>query len=87
MLGVWRKGAGRRCLEFGGRVPEGNDWSLEEGCRKAMLGVWRKGVGKRSLEGGGRLPEREVYGVEEGCRNARLGVWVGDCTRKTHYEL
>ena len=44
--GVWRKGAGKRGLECGGRVPESEVWSLEEGCRKVRLGVWRKGAEK-----------------------------------------
>ena len=60
---VSRKGAGRRSLEFGGRVPENEAWSLEEGCRKAMLGVSRKGAGKRGLGSGGRVPESEAWSV------------------------
>ena len=72
---VSRKGAGRRSLEFGGRVPENEALSLEEGCRKAMLGVSRKGAGKRGLGSGGRVAENEVWSVEEGCQKARLGVW------------
>ena len=38
-LGVWRKGAGKRGLECGGRVQESEAWDVEEGCRKARLGV------------------------------------------------
>ena len=56
-------------------MPEGDAWSLEEGCRNARLGVWRKGAGKRGLGSGGRVPESEAWGLEEGCQKARLAVW------------
>ena len=56
-------------------MSEGDAWSLEKGCRKAMLGVWRKGVGRRCLELGGSVPEGKALSLEEGCRKAMRGVW------------
>ena len=81
MPGIEGKGAGMRGLEGGGRVPENEAWSVEEGCRveegwwKTRLGVWKKGAGKRGLECGRRVLENEAWSVEEGCRKTRLGVW------------
>ena len=69
---MWRKGAGKRGLECGGRVPESEAWSVEEGCRKVRLGVWRKGAGKRGLECGGRVPESEAWSVRGAGMSAGL---------------
>ena len=54
---------------------EGNEWSLEEGYRKAVLGVRRKGAGRQCLELGERVPEGDAWSLEEGYQKAMLGVW------------
>ena len=56
-------------------MSEGDAWSLEKGCEKAMLGVRRKGVGRRCLEFGGSVPEAKAWSLEEGCQKAMHGVW------------
>ena len=74
-LGVWRKGAGKRGLGCGGKVPESEAWGVEERCRKARLGVWRKGAGKQGLGCGGKVPESDLWSVEKSCRKAVFGLW------------
>ena len=77
-LGAWRKSAGIRGLEHGGRVPESEAWSVKEECRKARVGVWRKCAGKRGLGREGRVPEREARGVEEVCQKCAERVLGSD---------
>ena len=55
---MWRKGAGKRSLECGEKLPESDVWIVEGGCRKARLGE-RNDVGKRGL-GSRRVPECEI---------------------------
>ena len=67
-------------MECGGRVPESEAWSVEEGCRKTRLGVWRKRVGKRGLDHRERMPGIEgkgagMRGLEGGGRVPENEAW------------
>ena len=74
MREVWRKSAGNRGLERGGRVPESEGWGMEEECEKyggrvpeSEAWVWRK------------MPESEAWSIESG---GKRGLEHGGRCRK-----
>ena len=72
---MWRKGAGKRSLECGGKLPESDVWIVEGGCRIARPGermmsesvVWGADGCRNAKFRSGRIPEYEAWVVEERC--------------------